>query len=200
VSFDSENIIAGIATSGVNREFWNKAIENSGASDEKHKFWIVHVEDPEYQWGPYAVGVTSEINTNLKDKVSIDLLTPAVAVMFKTEPYAEFFREGNNVSLFPGPSCRLDAQALTFRTLQITTSDDLALPKLRIEPDFLDAIEQAFDKRRRPKRRFDKISGGKKLVQKDGAIFWLNNKCPLIGIALSKRLHRFQGDFIPVSI
>jgi len=135
--------------------------------DGKNVLWIVHVKDSEHQrWPPYAVGITPEINTNLEDKAAIGLLPPAVAVTFKSQRPAEFFYEGNDVPFSPGPSHRLDAQALTFRLLQMTKKGDLVLPKFRIKIYLLGTIEQAFDKGRIPKLWLDKIPGGKRVRPK----------------------------------
>jgi hypothetical protein len=121
--------------------------------DGKNVLWIVDVKDSEHQrWLPYAVGITPEVNANLEDKAAIDLLPPAVAVTFKSQGAAESFYEGSDVAFPPGPSHRLDAQALTFRLMQMTKKGDLALPKFFIKIDFLDTIEQAFDQWRIPKR------------------------------------------------
>jgi hypothetical protein len=201
VSPYSENIVASIRTPRVTRETGNEPIEYSGGnSDIKHKLWIVDMKDLEDQRGRDAVGITAEVNTDLKKKVIIHLLPPAVAVAIKTHRAAELLCEGNDVSLLPGPTHRPDVQALAFRPPHITKERDLALAKFRIKIDFLEVIEQAFDEWRIPKRRLDKVPGGKKLVQKDGAIFWLNNKRPLIRITLPEGLHRLESDFIPVSI
>jgi hypothetical protein len=104
-------------------------MEHGSPPDIEHTLWIVLVEDSEHQWGRYAIGIASEVNADLKNKASIDLLTPVIPMTIKTQASAKSFRKRNNVSLLAGPSFRLDAQALTFCLLQIGKDSPLALRK-----------------------------------------------------------------------